>query len=99
MRSVINYEIILSGEEEERLLLTFDWQDLPHLPRNVSGVVFFLEASQFVVTFEDNERWEEICFENTPAALHDVIKNYKEITIVGLSEEVELFASSSLEIR
>lgn len=56
MRTVENYELVISGETNERLLLTFDWSDLPVIPRAVTSVVFDEEDAVFHITFEDASR-------------------------------------------
>lgn len=99
MRTVENYELVLSGEAEDRLFLTFDWTDVPSLPRIVTSVVFDEEASVFRVTFEDASRWEEILFIDLPITLHAVVKQFKEIAVVGLSEDVEMFSEVALDIK
>lgn len=99
MRTVENYELVLSGEQEDRLLLTFDWNDVPSLPRTVTSVVFDEDASEFRITFEDASRWEEIAFVDLPATLHPMVKQFKEVSVVGLSDQVELFADVNLEIK
>lgn len=100
MRTVENYELVLSGEEDERLLLTFDWVDTPHLPRKVTSVVFDETKSAFQVVFEDASRWEEISFVECPLSLHEMIKQFSKISVVGLSDEnVELFSENTLTIK
>lgn len=96
MRTVENYELVLSGEQEERLLLTFDWRDLPQIPRAVSSVVFDEDASEFRITFEDQSHWEEILFPGLPLGLHDMVKQFDRVSVVGLSEEVEMFSEAPL---
>lgn len=97
MRELENYELVLSGEEEDRLLLTFDWSDLPNLPKKVSSVVCDTEKAQFRVVFEDDARWEEVHFINLPSSLFDMIRQFQEIHVVGLSDKVELFDQSPLQ--
>lgn len=99
MRIVENYELVLSGEKEDRLLLTFDWNDVPSLPRTVTSVVFDEDSSEFRVVFEDQSRWEEIAFVELPATLHSMVKQFNKISVVGLSDEVELFSDANLEIK
>ena len=99
MRVVENYEIVISGEQEERLLMTFDWADLPHVPKGVSHVVFDEKSSEFRVTFEDQSRWEEVQFPALPLSLHDMVKQFSSLVVVGLSDKVELFADVALEVH
>jgi len=99
MRTVENYELVLSGEQEDRLLLTFDWSDVSSLPRMVSSVVFDEEAAVFRVTFEDASRWEEILFVDLPITLHTVVKQFDKISVVGLSDDVEVFSEVTLNIK
>lgn len=102
MRTVENYELVLSGEVEERLLLTFDWSDLPQIPRAVSSVVFDKEASEFRITFEDKSHWEEVRFPNLPLGLHDMVTEFDRVSVVGLSDgeneegAVEMFSEVPL---
>lgn len=99
MRIVENYELVLSGENEERLLLTFDWNDVPVLPRIVTSVVFDEDASNFRVTFEDASRWEEVLFADLPKTLHPMVKQFEKISVVGLSDDVELFSEVTLDMK
>ena len=96
MRTLENYELVISGEEEDKLLLTFDWDDLPQLPHAVSSVVVDTENSHIKVEFEDDKRWEEIHFVNLPVSLQDMMREFPSIFVVGLSDEVEMFAESPL---
>lgn len=98
MRTVENYELVISGETNERLLLTFDWSDLPVIPRAVTSVVFDEEDAVFHITFEDASRWEEVLFADVPVTLNDMIKQFAKISVVGLSEEdVEMFCEVNLD--
>ena len=99
MRVIENYEIVLSGEEEDRLLLTFDCADAPHLPRAATATVFDSQKSEIRVVFEDQKHWEEIQFPNLPSTLHDVLRGFEKISVVGLSDQVEIFSETALEIR
>lgn len=96
MRTLENYELVVSGEQEDKLLLTFDWDDLPQLPRSVSSVTVDTEASQIKVGFEDEKHWEEVLFVNLPVSLQDLMRQFPSIFVVGLSDEVEMFAESAL---
>lgn len=96
MRTLENYELVVSGEQEEKLLLTFDWSDLPHLPMGASSVTVASNPSQIVVAFEDDERWEEVAFLNLPLSLQDMMKTFTNIFVVGLSDKVEMFADAKL---
>lgn len=99
MREIINYELVVSEEKEERLLLTFSWEEVGSLPLSVTSFLFDKEESKFIVTFEDSKKWEEISFINLPVVLHDVVDKYKKITVVGLSDEVELFSEVKIDIK
>ena len=99
MRTIKNYELVLSGEQDDRLLLTFDWADIPHIPRIATSAVFDSSASNFTITFEDKEHWEEISFLNLPTSLHELVKGFEIIFIVGLSENIEMFSEVSLLIK
>ena len=98
MRTVENYELVLSGEQEDRLMLTFDCADLPNIPPNVSSVSFAPHRADITVTFEDAEHWEEVRFINLPATLHALVGKFKSITIVGLSDKVELMSETTLVV-
>lgn len=97
MRQLENYEVVLSGEGEDRLLLTFDWNDLPNIPKSVSSVVCDKSAAQFRVIFEDDAHWEEVHFVNLPESLFAVVAQFQEVYVVGLSDKVEMFAQSPLQ--
>ena len=99
MRVIENYELVISGEENDRLLLTFDWSDAPELPRAASATVFDEQKSEFRVTFEDPSHWEEISFPALPATLHHIVKGFDTIFVVGLGDDVEMFSQTSLEVR
>ena len=98
MREIKNYELILSGEKDERLLLTFDWNDLPNLPKTASSATINEEQKTIHVIFEDGEHWEEVMFLDLPQTLYDIMKNYENISIIGLSEEVEMHSEINLKI-
>lgn len=96
MRTLENYELVVSGEDEEKLLLTFDWGDLVHLPMSATAVTVSANPSQVLVVFEDDQRWEEVVFVNLPLSLHDMMKNFDTIYVVGLSDKVEMFSEVKL---
>ena len=97
MRTIENYELVISGDSDEKILLTFDWADLPQLPSGASSVVVKKDISSIFVTFEDDKRWEEIEFINLPLSLQDMLSQFDKIFVVGLSEEeVEMFSEANL---
>lgn len=96
MRTIENYELVVSGENDEKLLLTFDWADLPQLPRAATQVTLDQEKSRIVVSFEDDKHWEEIEFVALPLSLQDLLRNFDKIFVVGLSDEVEMFSEVAL---
>ena len=98
MREVKNYELILSGENDERLLLTFDWDDVPNLPESVSTVVLNGEQKTIHVIFEDGEHWEEVMFVNLPQTLYDIMKDYELISIIGLTDEIKMHSEVKITI-
>lgn len=99
MQIIENYEIVLSGEKEDRLLLTFNWNDITPVPRKISDIIFEKDSSQIKVIFEDNKHWEEVSFVDLPLTLHDIISQFKQISIVGLTEDnVEFFQEFSLTV-
>ena len=73
MRTIESYELVLTAEED-RLLLTYDWEDLPYTPSSVSKAVYDFVQREFRITFEDNERLEEVRFLNVQAPLLELVK-------------------------
>lgn len=100
MRIIENFELVLAGKDEERLILTFDWNDVVQLPRAATSISFDPEGSVFTVAFEDTKHWEEIQFVNVPLALHDMIKQFNSILVLGLSDDtVELNSDLQLQFK
>ena len=97
MRTIENYELVISGDDDEKILLTFDWADLPQLPSSAASVQVRKSNSSICVTFEDDKRWEEIEFINLPISLQQMMSEFDKVFVVGLSEdEVEMFAEAPL---
>ena len=99
MRQVENYEIVLSEDDnkEEKLLLTFSSEDLPHIPQNVTMTSYDYNSHSFKVEFEDSDRWEEVLFPALPLSLEEMLPSFSTILIVSLSDKVEMFSESPLE--
>lgn len=96
MRDLENYELVVSGDTDEKLLLTFDWEDLSNLPRAATSATVDTTSSKIIVVFEDDRRWEEISCLELPGVLQDMMRDFPSIFIVGLSSEVEMFSEVPL---